>query len=449
MVDGAFGAFLGAQKQKIQQQRDAESDKRATETHKANLKYQGLQGDKLVDDMAREKRKAEKAARVGQLTGSYLTAADDPSRRSALGELSVLDADAAGKAQGIYAAQTTRVEGEETKTRQAYAQQFQIAQGLPPQEKTQKYHEMVSSAATPDQNGRTLISEDEADQLSELADSDPEAFEQIMKNVLEIEQEDRLPAGGVVQLFDPNSEETAAVDMTDPKGRERGLALLEEGWLEATDKTETSEPGGFGKDKKAKRDFNAFQISTMNTLDTVDDAISRLEANPDAFTQVADMAGLASGIATEVEAGFAAMGMAVPATVMDINSYSSTFEKLGIEGAQAQGVMFDLSLAYAGAIGLGEGRALTEKDVERALKRVGAGGMKTAKTRRALMQDVRKVIARNFKNTYEVWHDEKYTGDLGGRLTGSATEGPAVGEVVDGYEYIGGNPKDKSSWKKP
>ena len=445
MVDGAFGAFLGAQKQKIQQQRDAEADKRTTETHKANLKYQGLQGDKLVDDMAREKRKAEKAARVGQLTGAYLTAADDPARQTALGDLSVLDADAAGKAQGILGAQTTRIEGETAKTRQAFAQQFQIAQGLPPDQKVQKYHEMISTAV---QQG--IATEEEGDQLSMIADDDPKQFEQVMKNILEIEDPDRMPTGGVVQLFNPETDETAAVDMTDPQGRERGLALLEQGWLEATDKTEASEPGGFGKDKKAKRDFNSLKISTMNTIDTIDDAIGRLEANPDAFTQVADLVGLAGGIATEVEAGFAAAGLTLPATVMDLNSYSSTFEKLGIEGAQAQGVMFDLSLAYAGAIGLGEGRALTEKDVERALKRVGAGGMKNAKTRRALMKDVRKVVARNFKNTYEVWQGEKYTEDLGGRLQGDDAGGSlAVGDLVDGFEYVGGDPKSKESWKKP
>ena len=111
--------------------------------------------------------------------------------------------------------------------------------------------------------------------------------------------------------------------------------------------------------------------------------------------------------------------------------------------------MFDLSLAYAGAIGLGEGRALTEKDVERALKRVGAGGMKTPKTRRALMQDVRKVVARNFKNTFEVWQGEKYTEDLGGRLKGDDAGGSlAVGDLVDGFEYVGGDPKSKESWKK-
>ena len=445
----AWDKFVEARASKRQYERDIESDKRATETHKANLKYQGLQGEKLTADMDTARKQREKKVRIGELTGAYLQAPDQTARGTALQDLSVLDADAAGKAQGIYGTQQTRIQGEDEEAKKAFARQFQIAQGLPDEERVQQYHSMIGMAATPDKQGKTQITEEEADQLSMIANEDPEKFEQVMENILGITPETRLPAGGVVQLFNPQTDETAAVDMTDPRGRERGLDLLEAGWLEATDKTETSEAGGFGKDKKAKRDFNALKVSTMNTIDTIDDAIGRLEANPDAFTQVADLVGLAGGIATEVEAGFAAMGMAIPASVMDLNSYSTTFEKLGIEGAQAQGVMFDLSLAYAGAIGLGEGRALTEKDVERALKRVGAGGMKTAKTRRALMQDVRKVVARNFKNTYEVWNDgEKYSGDLGGRLTGSDAKGPAVGDVVDGFEYLGGDPNSQDSWKK-
>ena len=441
----AWDKFVEARASKRQHERDIESDKRATETHKANLKYQGLQGEKLTADMDTARKQREKKVRIGELTGAYLQAPDQTARGTALQDLSVLDADAAGKAQGIYGAQQTRIQGEDEETKKAFAQQFQIAQGLPDEERGQQYHSMIGNAVR-----QGIATEEEGDQLSMIANEDPEQFEQVMENILGLTPETRLPAGGVVQLFNPQNDETAAVDMTDPKGRQRGLDLLESGWLEATDKSETADsPGGFGKDKKAKRDFNALQVSTMNTIDTIDDAIGRLEANPDAFTQVADLSGLASGIATEVEAGFAAMGMGIPASVMDINSYSTTFEKLGIEGAQAQGVMFDLSLAYAGAIGLGEGRALTEKDVERALRRVGAGGMKTAKTRRALMQDVRKVVARNFKNTYEVWNDgEKYSGDLGGRLTGSESKGPAVGDVVDGFEYLGGDPNSQDSWKK-
>jgi hypothetical protein len=141
------------------------------------------------------------------------------------------------------------------------------------------------------------------------------------------------------------------------------------------------------------------------------------------------------------------LGYEVPETVINVDNYASLLDTLGIKDEVYRGQVFDASLAYAGAIGLGEGRALTDQDVERALKRMGKNWGTSKVARLAVLEDVGDTLINKFKTRYETWHTDSYVGDFGGeyrKLFGETGEfEPGHQKVQDGniFEW------DGTTWK--
>jgi hypothetical protein len=195
-------------------------------------------------------------------------------------------------------------------------------------------------------------------------------------------------------------------------------------------------PEDFRGGNPALRDWDDTQALTMNALATMDIAMNGLIDNPDAYTNVGALAGLVSGFGAEIEAFGRLVGIDVDPRVMDITQYSSFMTELGVDNAEMQSAMFQIALAWAGASGLGQGRALTDKDVEHALTAIGARGMKTPEARMAVLGTARDALVRNFKHRYFVVHGNKseYEGDLMGLMTGKPSPS------AEAVQYLRDNP---------
>ena len=106
-------------------------------------------------------------------------------------------------------------------------------------------------------------------------------------------------------------------------------------------------------------------------------AIRFLEENPSSTTTVAKFAGVANSIVANARAlaetltitgsDSSAIGL------LDTSSYSDTWEELGITNAENKSMLLGLALSYAASSGMGTARSLSDRDVTRALERVGAG----------------------------------------------------------------------------
>ena len=239
-----------------------------------------------------------------------------------------------------------------------------------------------------------------------------------------------LPTSGLknVNMADGTQQ---SFDITDIQGRSDYQEAIAAGGKDAPTRQETAGPGGFGISKKEIADLREAEISTKNAIATADDLMARMEENPDLLQTAAGAAQFASGLGSEIRTAARVAGVDIPPEITNIAAYEDTFAELGIKNKIAKGLAFDLALSYAAASGLGQGRALTDKDIRLAMQRIGAGGFDTPAARMAAIKDVQRVLGRNFRTRYETIRGEKYTGDLGLK-TKTAPKGVNVPESVGG-----------------
>lgn len=151
--------------------------------------------------------------------------------------------------------------------------------------------------------------------------------------------------------------------------------------------------------------FERYQ-QTQNFVNSVNDAIQFYTDNPNANTAVAQLSGVVGDIGQNVQA---LKDMAYPDgrsfvenpdTFFNENNLRGKLTELGVSNAEAQSVMLFVALQYAAATGLGEGRSLTDRDIERAFDAVGVGN-----------QDVDQIIATlrrskaNILRSYNTFQD--------------------------------------------
>ena len=206
----------------------------------------------------------------------------------------------------------------------------------------------------------------------------------------------------------------------------------------ALQRTAATSSGG-----RTENDTNDQQIAIMNAFDSGNKI---LDASDEALQEVGGFARIASGLAENASMflSMSSFGKGQSAeTIRDMQNYVGVFEELGIENAVAQGNLLELALSFAAAKGLGENRALSDKDVKRAMRRVGGEGMTTAKAKRALIMDTLSSLDSGFRNTYEVRNNgKKWEGTFGYEdlvlkrdgltLVGHTDEGVPVYEDQDG-----------------
>lgn len=400
-------------------------ERRAEKEFKQLTKFRGLQMEAIQADIKTAEIARRKEERIRGL------------RQEALGggPVSALGVESLGQAQDV---QKIRAEQQKQLT-EAITRRWPIIKAMP--EGVDKQAEMQSLIAAATRGG--LLDENgpgsgagAADQLSFMAQNDPQAFESVVDQVLGGDQK-RLPAAGIVTFENPAGE-VKRIDMTTPEGRQQALALGSE-WVKRPSR-QMVQTGPFDIQKQEVRDLRTAEIATKQAIATGNEIIDKMDADPDAFAKTASFANVVSGLGTEVEAMARVMGVNIPIDVRDASQYAGKFEELGIKGTVAQGLALDLALSYAAASGLGTGRALTNKDIERAFDRIGIGGLRTPAARRAAVESVMGVLDRNFRIRYETLAGKPYEGNLGMKQRRGAPYGKTIiqGGVTyrwNGYEY--------------
>lgn len=261
-----------------------------------------------------------------------------------------------------------------------YKSAFKSLMALPEAQRAEGRQFLVGSAVA-----NNLMDEGTADQYSFLAQEDPAAFDAAVANLLG-EEPERVTSK--FTTFTNDKGERIRLDLNNPEDIKAAKSLGKD-WKEerAVQRVEEGKPGEFDLPKKERVKLKNDEVAVKQAIAAADSLLDKLEANPDVLQTAAKAAGALAGFSAEIESAARAFGVDIPAELKDEALYADTFEALGIEDAAARGAALDLALSYAAASGLGTGRALTDRDIERAFDRIGAGGLQTPEARKRVIED--------------------------------------------------------------
>ena len=152
------------------------------------------------------------------------------------------------------------------------------------------------------------------------------------------------------------------------------------------------------------------EIATYNFVSTANTVLEQLEKTPDANTRVATLAGLADDLYAE---GKAIMERFAPDVSTNEDDYESLnlFGGLGTEGSRFKSAVFGLALQYAAASGLGSGRSLTDRDIDRAIRAIAADRADPTAIA-AVINDKKLEVINQFKGAYRVTTKSQYEGEI-------------------------------------
>jgi len=160
---------------------------------------------------------------------------------------------------------------------------------------------------------------------------------------------------------------------------------------------------------QSKRDaLNDLQIQTSNFIASANNLIDFITENPSANTWTAAGFSVANSLLAE---STAAISAANPKVKTKISDYSNVFSDLGIVNDQLKTGILGLALQYAAASGLGENRALTDKDVERAIEAIGAS-KSDPNSIKLILTARKKELEDRFRNAYYFTTGDRYTNSL-------------------------------------
>lgn len=234
---------------------------------------------------------------------------------------------------------------------------------------------------------------------------------QVMQQMFQ-EAQAKVPTGDYKTYQDTRDGRTITLNEADPRDQQY-LRENRENLVPAPSREEVGGPGEFGVTKKQGEELKEAEIAAKQAIAGANDLLERLTKNPDLLQTTTGIAQFASGVGSEIRSAARAAGVDIPEKITDIAAYEDTFAELGIKNKIAKGLAFDLALSYAAASGLGTGRELSERDVKFAIRRVGATGIDTPAARKAVIQDVQRILERNFKIRYETLTGKPYPGELG------------------------------------
>jgi len=169
--------------------------------------------------------------------------------------------------------------------------------------------------------------------------------------------------------------------------------------------------------------------ATMVAIGETINLINDLQDSPNANTAIAKLSGNVADIGQEMRALFPALNE----NLINLNSYSGYFDELNIQSQEMRSKMFGLALRVAAATGLGTGRSLTDKDIENALRMIGANRSDPG----AIINNLESIIDR-LENAYQIQYEvvtgNPFTFNLDPR---SATESSSVAQPGDSGTDLG------------
>jgi len=144
------------------------------------------------------------------------------------------------------------------------------------------------------------------------------------------------------------------------------------------------------------------EINTRVAINAINSSLQYFSENPDANSITADVAAFTNEVKAEFRAAFRALGKGTieDQGVLDIATYDSDWERLGIDTKVLQSKFLDLAYVIAAARGQ-TGRALSDKDISRFLQIIGKDSVNYP-TVAAVLTDVKKRLAEEYAIKHNV-----------------------------------------------
>jgi len=149
-------------------------------------------------------------------------------------------------------------------------------------------------------------------------------------------------------------------------------------------------------------DLATSEINTRVAINAINSSLQFFSENPDANTIVSSVAAFTNEVKAEFRAAFRALGKGTieDQGVLDIATYDSDWERLGIDTEVMQSKFLDLAYVIAAARGQ-TGKALSDKDISRFLQIIGKDSANYP-TVSAILTDVKKRLAEEYAIKHNV-----------------------------------------------
>ena len=145
------------------------------------------------------------------------------------------------------------------------------------------------------------------------------------------------------------------------------------------------------------------EINTRKAISAIDSAIEFVQTNPDSNTITSGVAAFTNEVRAEIVAGLRALGKGsiTSPEVLNPSTYQNTFEELGITDRVRQSKFLDLAYVVAAARGQ-EGKALSDKDLDRFIKIIGGDSANFPTVARTL-ENLKQTLATEYATEHNVY----------------------------------------------
>jgi hypothetical protein len=150
------------------------------------------------------------------------------------------------------------------------------------------------------------------------------------------------------------------------------------------------------------------EVATRAFVETATDAMNLLIEQPNINTFVGGAAALVNNLETEAKAIANSLGVSFDNNLINPSSYSSQFDRLGIEQPRMRSIITSLAFQAAAAQGQ-SGRDVSNADITRFINEIGANSSDPRAFAQTL-NDVTKRTIRRFGIEYETRMNKPYEG---------------------------------------
>ena len=155
-----------------------------------------------------------------------------------------------------------------------------------------------------------------------------------------------------------------------------------------------------------KTDLLTRDVNTRKAISALGNAINFVQENPAANTITAGVAVFTNEVKAEINGALSILGKGKidDPSVLNLGTYDSTFEKLGIKSNVLKSKFLDLAYVVAAARGQ-KGRALSDKDIDRFIQILGSGSA-DYKSVVATLTDLQKRLADEYAIEHNVFAEQ-------------------------------------------
>ena len=155
-----------------------------------------------------------------------------------------------------------------------------------------------------------------------------------------------------------------------------------------------------------KTDLLTRDVNTRKAISAIGNAINFVQDNPAANTITAGVAVFTNEVKAEINGALSILGKGKidDPSVLNLGTYDSTFEELGIKSNVLKSKFLDLAYVVAAARGQ-KGRALSDKDIDRFIRIIGSGSA-DYKSVVATVTDLQKRLADEYAIEHNVFAEQ-------------------------------------------